>query len=64
MTNKDGNLYNGIQREWIDYDAVKTMKQVLKILKVALEAAVRQLMSDVPYGVITFWRIRFFYYWL
>jgi hypothetical protein len=38
-----------VQREWTDYDAVKTTKQVYLLLK--KEAAVhRQLMSDVPYG--------------
>jgi asparagine synthase (glutamine-hydrolysing) len=42
-----------VQREWTDYDAVKTTKQVYLLLK-KLEAAVhRQLMSDVPYGMLS-----------
>jgi hypothetical protein len=60
MTSKDGEFVQWYKREWIDYDAVKTTKKHSRY-KVALEAAVhRQLMSDVPYGCFTFWRIRFF----
>jgi len=41
------------QREWRDYDAVKDNPASKEELKAALEAAVkRQLMSDVPYGVL------------
>lgn len=40
-------------RDWEDYDAVKDNKTDIAVLKEALEAAVkRQLMSDVPYGVL------------
>jgi asparagine synthase (glutamine-hydrolysing) len=42
------NLYNGIKRDWTDYD-VKDNETNIQDIKVALEAAVhRQLMSDVP----------------
>ena len=41
------------KRDWVDYDAVKDNETSIKALKEALEAAVhRQLMSDVPYGVL------------
>lgn len=41
------------QRDWMDYENVKDNKTDLKVLKLALEEAVqRQLMSDVPYGVL------------
>jgi asparagine synthase (glutamine-hydrolysing) len=40
-------------REWTDFDAVKNNKSDIAQLKDALEHAVeRQLMSDVPYGVL------------
>lgn len=40
-------------RDWEDYDAVKDNTTDIAVLKEALEAAVkRQLMSDVPYGVL------------
>ncbi len=40
-------------REWTEYDAVKDNETSIEDLKDALEAAVhRQLMSDVPYGVL------------
>ncbi|REJ80176.1 MAG: asparagine synthase B [Bacteroidetes bacterium] len=41
------------KRDWMNYDAVKENKTDIGELRVALEAAVhRQLMSDVPYGVL------------
>lgn len=41
------------KRDWVDYDAVKDNETRIKTIKEALEAAVhRQLMSDVPYGVL------------
>lgn len=41
------------QRDWRDYDAVKDNPASIDELRTALEAAVkRQLMSDVPYGVL------------
>ncbi|WP_297928246.1 asparagine synthase B [uncultured Coprobacter sp.] len=40
-------------RDWMEYDAVKNNPADIPDLKTALEAAVqRQLMSDVPYGVL------------
>ncbi len=40
-------------RDWMEYDAVKDKVTDIKALREALEAAVkRQLMSDVPYGVL------------
>jgi asparagine synthetase B (glutamine-hydrolysing) len=42
-----------VKREWTDYDAVKDNETSIPAIKEALEAAVhRQLMSDVPYGVL------------
>lgn len=41
------------RREWMEYDEVKDNPTDIKLLREALEAAVhRQLMSDVPYGVL------------
>jgi len=41
------------KRDWSEYDAVKNNTTDLVALRAALEAAVkRQLMSDVPYGVL------------
>jgi asparagine synthase (glutamine-hydrolysing) len=41
------------EREWTDFDAVKNNETSIEALRVGLEAAVhRQLMSDVPYGVL------------
>ena len=40
-------------RDWREYDQVKNAKSEIKILRDSLEQAVRrQLMSDVPYGVL------------
>ena len=40
-------------RNWREYDEVKNVKSEIKILRDSLEQAVRrQLMSDVPYGVL------------
>ena len=53
MTSKDGEFVQWYKREWTDYDNVKDNKTNINEIKVALEAAVhRQLMSDVPYGVL------------
>ncbi|MDO6620667.1 asparagine synthase B [Pseudomonadota bacterium] len=50
---KDGNLTQYYHRDWRDYDAVKDNPASKEELRDALEAAVkRQLMSDVPYGVL------------
>ncbi len=41
------------QRDWSDYHAINNNKTSIKKVKDALESAVhRQLMSDVPYGVL------------
>ncbi|MDR3095307.1 MAG: asparagine synthase B [Bacteroidales bacterium] len=41
------------KRNWMDYDKVKNNKTDIDVLRDSLEAAVhRQLMSDVPYGVL------------
>ena len=53
MTSKDGEFVQWYKREWTDYDAVKENATSIEEIKIALEAAVhRQLMSDVPYGVL------------
>ena len=53
MSSKDGKFVQWYKREWTDFDAVKDNKTSIEAIKVALEAAVhRQLMSDVPYGVL------------
>ena len=41
------------QRDWFEFSAVKDNKSSIKQVREALEAAVkRQMMSDVPYGVL------------
>lgn len=41
------------KRDWFEYDAVKDNGADIQALREALESAVkRQLMSDVPYGVL------------
>ncbi|MET2986175.1 asparagine synthase B [Aureibaculum conchae] len=53
MSSKDGEFVQWYKRDWTEYDAVKDNKTSIQELKEALEAAVhRQLMSDVPYGVL------------
>ena len=53
MSSKDGELVQWYKRDWTDYDAVKNNETSIAAIKEALEAAVhRQLMSDVPYGVL------------
>ncbi|MCL6461783.1 MAG: asparagine synthase B [Flavobacterium micromati] len=53
MTGTDGEFVQWYKREWTDYDAVKDNETNITDIKIALEAAVhRQLMSDVPYGVL------------
>lgn len=49
----DGKPTQYYHREWRDFDAVKDNPASIEELREALEAAVkRQLMSDVPYGVL------------
>ncbi|WP_117879875.1 asparagine synthase B [Aureibaculum luteum] len=53
MSSKDGAFVQWYKRDWTEYDAVKENETSIKEIKDALEAAVhRQLMSDVPYGVL------------
>jgi len=50
---KDGSLTQWYRREWMNYDNVKDKYTDVGELKKGLEKAVqRQLMSDVPYGVL------------
>ncbi len=53
LSSKDGKLVKWYKREWTDYDEVKDNETSIQDLHDALDAAVkRQLMSDVPYGVL------------
>ncbi|MCK0108840.1 asparagine synthase B [Flavobacteriaceae bacterium S0825] len=53
MSSKDGKFVQWYKRDWEDYDAVKDNKTEIAEVRQALEDAVhRQLMSDVPYGVL------------
>ncbi|WP_456423765.1 asparagine synthase B, partial [Lutibacter sp.] len=53
LHSKDGKLTKWYSRDWMEYDAVKENQTSIDELHDALEAAVhRQLMSDVPYGVL------------
>ena len=50
---KEGKMTRWYTRDWMSYDAVKDNPASVEELREALEAAVRrQLMSDVPYGVL------------
>ncbi|MCI6856626.1 MAG: asparagine synthase B, partial [Bacteroidales bacterium] len=49
----EGKMVRWYKRDWMDYDAVKDNTADVATLHDALEDAVRrQLMSDVPYGVL------------
>ncbi len=53
LSSKDGEFVKWYKRDWTEYDAVKDNETSIKAIKDSLEAAVhRQLMSDVPYGVL------------
>jgi len=53
MSSKDGEFVKWWNRDWREYDNVKDNETSIVKVKEALEAAVkRQLMSDVPYGVL------------
>ncbi|WP_222984821.1 asparagine synthase B [Flagellimonas meishanensis] len=53
MHSADGEFKRWYKRDWMDYEAVKENETSIQSIKEALEAAVhRQLMSDVPYGVL------------
>ena len=50
---KEPGMKRYYQRDWFDYDAVKGQPASVEAIHDALEDAVRrQLMSDVPYGVL------------
>ncbi|WP_299189679.1 asparagine synthase B [uncultured Aquimarina sp.] len=53
LDSKKGELTKWYVRDWSDFEAVKDNQTSIDELREALEAAVhRQLMSDVPYGVL------------
>lgn len=53
MSSKDGELVKWYKRDWSEYENVKDNETNIDELGQALEDAVkRQLMSDVPYGVL------------
>lgn len=53
MTSDSDEVKRWYQRDWMDYDNVKDNTASITELREALEEAVkRQLMSDVPYGVL------------
>ena len=53
LSSKDGKMTRWYKRDWMEYDAVKNNKTSIDELRTALEdAVIRQLMSDVPYGVL------------
>ena len=50
---REQGLQKWYTRDWMEYEAVKENETSIKELQIALEDAVhRQLMSDVPYGVL------------
>lgn len=54
LYSKEGQeLKQWYKRDWTDYESVKDNSSDIELLKSSLESAVhRQLMSDVPYGVL------------
>jgi asparagine synthase (glutamine-hydrolysing) len=53
LSSTDKKMTRWYKRDWMEYDAVKNNTTNIDELRDALEAAVqRQLMSDVPYGVL------------
>ena len=53
LSSVDGQITRWYTRDWMEFDAVKENETSIEELKKALEDAVhRQLMSDVPYGVL------------
>ncbi|WP_373017458.1 asparagine synthase B [Muriicola sp.] len=53
LHSSEGELKRWYERDWMEYDAVKENQTSIDAIREALEAAVhRQLMSDVPYGVL------------
>jgi asparagine synthase (glutamine-hydrolysing) len=53
LYSKDGEIKKWYSRDWMSYEAVAENESSIDELKSAFEASVhRQLMSDVPYGVL------------
>ena len=53
ISSSDGKLVKWYKRDWNEYEAVKENETSITEVRQALEDAVhRQLMSDVPYGVL------------
>ncbi|MBW2960402.1 asparagine synthase B [Mesonia aestuariivivens] len=53
LSSKEEGFQRWYQRDWMDYENVKGNETNIQELREALEKAVhRQLMSDVPYGVL------------
>ncbi|WP_321307762.1 asparagine synthase B [Marinifilum fragile] len=53
LYSKNGEVKEWYQRDWMDYEKVKDNETDMAALRKGLEDAVhRQLMSDVPYGVL------------
>jgi len=53
LFSRDSKLVKWYQRDWMNYESISNNETDLNSLKNALEDAVhRQLMSDVPYGVL------------
>jgi len=53
LYSRDGVMKKWYSRDWMDYESVKDNVTSIGDLRSALESAVhRQLMSDVPYGVL------------
>lgn len=53
LSSTDGELVRWYERDWMEYDNVKDNETSIEELHDALAASVkRQLMSDVPYGVL------------
>ncbi len=53
LSSRDGKMVRYYKRDWFDYDAVKDNGADVAELREALKNSVkRQLMSDVPYGVL------------
>lgn len=53
LYSSDGIMKKWYTRDWMDYEAVENNTTSIEELREALEASVhRQLMSDVPYGVL------------
>jgi asparagine synthase (glutamine-hydrolysing) len=53
LSSEEGEIKQWYRRDWMDYEAIKDNTTSLDVLRHAMEDAVhRQLMSDVPYGVL------------